>query len=167
MKRRPRRVVAATSAALVMAAGSTVVAVVAIQLILGERPWIDWNAVAGLDWRALPIAISGGTLVLLGLLLGCAAVLPGRLTVLPLRPDSGVSRPSYRSTLRRAAANVDGVSRAKLTVRRRRLSAKVRTDRTNTTGLADAVRSALAERLGRIDPATSPRISVKVVRRTK
>lgn len=163
MKRRPRRAGAAALAALVVAAFCTVVAVVAIQLILGERPWIDYGAVAGTRWRELPIAVAGGALVLLGLVLVVAAVLPGRLTVLPLRPDSGVARQSYRSTLRRAAANVDGVSRAKLTVRRRRLRAKVRTERTNTTGLADAVRSALTERLGQLDPATSPRISVKVV----
>ncbi|QFU88251.1 DUF6286 domain-containing protein [Amycolatopsis sp. YIM 10] len=167
MKRRPRRAVAAALTALVVAAVSAVVAVVAIQLILGERPWIDHTSVAGLRWSDLPVAVAGGAFVLLGLVLALAAVLPGRLVVLPIRADSGITRHSYRSTLRRAAADVDGVSRAKLTLRRRRVSAKVRTERTNTTGLADAVRSALEHRLGQLDPSIGPRISVKVVRRAK
>ncbi|MGC7097698.1 DUF6286 domain-containing protein [Amycolatopsis lurida] len=167
MKRRPRRVVAAALTALVVAAVSAVVAVVAIQLILGERPWIDHTSVAGIRWNDLPVAVTGGAFVLLGLALVLAAVLPGRLTILPIRADSGIARHSYRATLRQAAADVDGVSRAKLTLRRRKVSAKVRTERTNTTGLAGAVRSALAQRLGQLDPATGPRISVKVVRRAK
>lgn len=172
MKRRPRRSIPATLTALVVLAAVSLTAVVTIQLIIGERPWIDYATVAGAlhgtRWNELPLALGGALFVLLGLLLLFAAILPGRLTVLPLRAEnSGAARHSYQSTLRSAATSVDGVSRAKLTVRRRRIDARVRTARTNPTGLADAVRAALEHRLGQIDPAVSPRISVKVVRSAK
>ncbi|AXB43712.1 DUF6286 domain-containing protein [Amycolatopsis albispora] len=168
MKRRPRRSTPATLTALVLLGGCTVVAVAAIQLILGQRPWLDYGVLHRIHWNELPVAVSGGVLVLSGLTLVLAAVLPGRLTILPLRgeTDSGASRRSYRSTLRSAAAGVDGVSRAKLTLRRRRVAAKVRTERTNPTGLAEAVRAAIEQRVAQIDPAVQPRISVKVARRS-
>ncbi|SFW70890.1 DUF6286 domain-containing protein [Amycolatopsis australiensis] len=128
MKRRPRR--------------SAPAAVVAIQLILGERPWISYDAVAttlhGQHWSDLLPAIAGGVTAALGLVLLLAAILPGAPTVLPLNGpfDAGAARGSYRSTLRAAAARVDG--------------------------LADAVRAAVDDHLDRIAPATRPAVTVRI-----
>jgi hypothetical protein len=168
VKRRPRRSAPATLTALVILAVCVLVAAVSVQLLLGDRPWISYAAVAGrlhgLHWTDLAPAIAGGVAALLGVALLLVAVLPGRATVLPLRGDldSGASRRSYRSTLRVAASTVDGVSGAKLKLGRRRVKAVVTTARTNTDGLADAVRAAVEQRVGQIDPAAAPAVKVRL-----
>ncbi|RZQ64609.1 DUF6286 domain-containing protein [Amycolatopsis suaedae] len=167
MKRRPRRRVPSTLTALALLAACVVVAAVAIQLILGQPQWIDYDRVAttlhGLRWNDPLTAVAGGLLALLGLVLLLAAVLPGRLIVIPLDgdPDSGASRRGYRNTLRAAAA-VDGVSALKLRVRRRRIKAVVRTNRGTTAGLDEAVRAGLERRLDQIRPSTRPALTVNV-----
>ncbi|MEV6908716.1 DUF6286 domain-containing protein [Amycolatopsis sp. NPDC051071] len=168
MKRRPRRSVPATLTAVVLLAACALVAVVAIQLLLGETPWIRYDTVAGalhdLRWTDVVTAIAGAGVVVLGLALVLAAILPGKPTVLPLRgdPDSGASRRSYRSTLRAAASTVDGVSGATVKLKPRTVFAKVSTGRTTTDGLADAVRGAVEHRLDQIDPVVRPAVKVKV-----
>ncbi|ANN18905.1 hypothetical protein SD37_26975 [Amycolatopsis orientalis] len=168
MKRRPRRTVPAVLVALVVLAGCVLAAVVAVQTILGEKPWVSYDAVAsalhGARWSDTVTALAGGGIALIGLLLLLSAIVPGKPTVLPLEgdPDSGASRRGYRSTLRTAASTVDGVSGAKLKVTRRRIVSVVTTGRTNTAGLADAVRAAIERRLAQIGPATVPAVRVRV-----
>ncbi|MFI7120310.1 DUF6286 domain-containing protein [Amycolatopsis sp. NPDC049868] len=168
MKRRPRRSVPAVLVALVVLAGCVLAAAVAVQTIVGEKPWISYGAVASalhdIRWNDPLPAIAGGVVALLGLLLLVSAMVPGRPTVLPLEggPDSGASRRSYRSTLRTAASTVDGVSAAKLKVKRRAIVSVVTTGRTNTAGLADAVRTAIERRLAQIGPASVPAVRVRV-----
>jgi uncharacterized membrane protein len=168
VKRHPRRSTPAALTAVVLLTGCGLVAVVATQLILGQAPWISYRTVAealhDARWSDLIPAITGGVAALLGLTLLIAALLPGKLTVLPLRgePDSGASRRSYRSTLRAAASTVDGVAKAKVKLKRSKAFAKVSTDRTNTAGLADAVREAIERRLDQINPAVRPSVKIKV-----
>ncbi|MET8846034.1 DUF6286 domain-containing protein [Amycolatopsis sp. NPDC004625] len=168
MKRRPRRSTPAVLTALILLAACILAAVAAIQQLLGQRPWISYDRAAGWlhaqHWNDLVPAIAGGVAVLLGLILVLAAVLPGKLTVLPLQgePASGASRRSYRSTLQAAASGVDGVSGAKLTLNRRKVTARIRTGRTNTDGLSEAVHAAISRRLAQITPATDPTVKVKV-----
>ncbi|MET8998658.1 DUF6286 domain-containing protein [Amycolatopsis sp. NPDC004169] len=168
MKRRPRRTTPAALTALVVTAAGVLTATVAVQLILGERPWLDYGATARrlheLRWADLPVVVTGGFVALLGLVLVLAAVLPGRLTVLPLRgdPDSGAARHSLGSTLRAAAARVDGVEKVRLKLRRRTVRVRVRTRRTRPDGIADAVRVAVAARLDRIDPVRRPEVKVRL-----
>jgi hypothetical protein len=147
------------------------VTVVAIQMIIGESPWIDYRPVAttlhGLHWNDLGTALVGGVLTLVGLLLLLAAILPGAPAVLPLNGDptgmdSGATRRSLRSTLRSAASTVDGVTAAKLRLGRRKVAAVVRTNRTNTSGLDDAVRAAIEHRLDQINPVNRPTPTIKV-----
>lgn len=163
MKRRPRRGVPATLTALVLCAAGALVAVVAIQLLLRETPWIsyDWAATTLHDtrWRDTAVLVAGIVVAALGLVVLAAALLPGKPTVLPLRDnesevDSGASRRSFRSTLRVAAASVDGVSSARLRLGRRRVRAAVRTNRVTTAGLDEAVAAAVEHRLAQIGPAT-------------
>ncbi len=168
MKRRPRRSVPAVLVALVVLAGCVLAAAVAVQTIIGEKPWVSYDAVAsalhGTRWSDPLPAIAGGVVALIGLLLLVSAIVPGRPTVLPLEGglDSGAARRSYRSTLRTAASTVDGVSAAKLKVKRRGIVSVVTTGRTNTEGLADAVRAAIEHRLSQIGPATVPAVRVRV-----
>ncbi|WP_410582588.1 DUF6286 domain-containing protein [Amycolatopsis sp. lyj-108] len=170
MKRLPRRSIPAVLTALVMLAACVLVAAVAIQLILGQTPWISYQSVAGqlhaTQWNDPIVAVAGGVTVLIGTLLLFAAILPGRLVVLPLAGgiDSGASRHSYHSTLRASASGVDGVAGATVKVKRRTIIARVRTERTTTDGLSEAVGEAIGHRLAQITPATVPTIKVKVTR---
>ena len=171
MKRRPRRSLPAVLTALVLLAASALVAVVAIQMIINEKPWIDYGSVASTlhdtRWGDTVMLWVGVGVALIGLLLLAAALLPGRPTVLPLsgdRPDmdSGASRRSLRSTLRTAASTVDGVTTTKLWLGSRRARTAVRTNRANTAGLDDAVRAAVERRLDQITPAVRPNLTVRV-----
>lgn len=171
MKRRPRRGLPATLIAVVLIAAATVVTVVAVQMIIGERPWVEFGTVAawlhGMRWRDVAVAVAGAVVCVVGAVLVLCAVLPGRLTVVPLRgdapgTDSGASRRSLRATLRVAASTVDGVRAARLVLRGRRITITVHTNRTNTAGLADAVRAAVDRRLEQIAPVDFPPRRVRV-----
>jgi hypothetical protein len=168
VKRRPRRSIPAVLTALVLLSACVFTAIVAFQNITDQPPWVSYTSVAnwlhGQHWNGLLPMIAAGTSVLLGFVLLLAAVLPGKLTVLPLQGqlESGASRRSYRSTLRAAASGVDGVSATKLKLGRRRVTARVRTERITTDGLREAVQAAIADRLAQIAPATSPTVNVRV-----
>jgi hypothetical protein len=171
VRRRPRRSTPAVLTALVLLAACAVVTVVAIQMIIGESAWVDYRSVAttlhDMHWNDLGTVLAGGVLALAGLVLLLAAILPGAPTVVPLSGDpagmdSGATRRSLRTTLRAAASTVDGVRAVKLRLGRRKVAAVVRTNRTNTTGLDDAVRAAIEHRLDQINPANRPTPTVKV-----
>jgi hypothetical protein len=149
-------------------------AISVIQLLAGSRPLISYAAIAELAnttrWDSLGVAVAAGLVMLVGLILLVTAILPGRPTVIPLMAtdtdaaiDAGASRRSLRSTLRAAANAVDGVTAATLTLRRRMVTAVVRTHRTTPEGLTEAVRAAIEHRLDQISPATRPAVRVRVV----
>lgn len=168
MTRHSRRSLPAMLVALVVLAACVLVAVSAIQFLVGQRPLLTYDALAGAvhdtSWSELPVVLGGGAAVVIGLVLLYNAVIPGKPTVVPLDgPDSGAVRHSLRRTLRASAAEVDGVASVKLKLRRKKAITKVRTNRTNTDGLADAVRDAVSQRLDRIGPVTRPAVRVRVV----
>lgn len=168
MKRRPRRTIPATLMALVLLAACVLIAIVAIQLIIGQTPLISYRSVTdglhNIQWNDTAALGAGVAAVLLGLLLLLAALLPGKPTVLPLTGDvdAGVTRRSLRNALQSAAGSVDGVSKAKLKLGRRTIVARIRTDRTNTAGLTDAVRAALDRRLDQVTPVTRPAMKIQL-----
>ncbi|MEC3975644.1 DUF6286 domain-containing protein [Amycolatopsis sp. H20-H5] len=171
MIRRPRRSTPSALVALVLLAACAFVAVVLIQRLIGERPWLSYETAASrvhaTAWQDLPVLIGGGAAVVIGLLLLFAAILPGRPTVLPLvsgadHVDTGATRTSLRTSLRGAVASVDGVSSAKVKLGRKKVVAKVGTNRTTTDGMADAVREAVGKRLDEVAPLTRPRVRVRV-----
>ena len=174
MRRLPRRTVPAAVTALVLLSVCVLTAISAIQLLAGQRPLISYAAIAGLahttHWDSLAVAAGAGLVMLAGLILLITAILPGRPTVIPLQPtgtdevlDTGASRRSLRSTLRAAADAVDGVTATTLTLRRRTVTAAVRTHRTTPEGLAEAVRAAISHRLDQVSPATRPAVRVRVI----
>lgn len=171
MKRRPRRSGLATATAVVVLAACVLVTVVAIQMIIGERPWIRYDSVAtalhDARWDAVGTAVVGGAVALVGLVLLVAAVVPGRPAVLPLAGDepdldSGANRRSTRAALRATASGVDGVRSAKLRLTGGRVVAAVRTDRVDPAGIDEAVRAALSRRLDQITPERRPSVRVRV-----
>jgi hypothetical protein len=168
--RRPRRSIPACLTALAVLTACVLVATCAIQMLAGQPPLISYAALAQAlhqaHWIDRTLALAGSVAALLGLILLLAAILPGQATILPLRDsqagmDSGASRRSLRRTLRAAADSVDGVSATTLKLRRRKVTATVRTHRATTEGLADAVRTALERRLDQIEPAVRPALRVK------
>lgn len=172
MRRLPRRTVPAVVTALVLLGVCVLTAISVIQILLDERPLISYAAIADLahttQWDSLAVAAGAGLVMLIGLILLLAAILPGRPTVIPLRAaetymDTGASRRSLRSTLRAAANDVDGVTATTLTLRGKTVTAAVRTHRTTREGLAEAVRAAISRRLDQISPATRPAVRVKVI----
>jgi hypothetical protein len=180
MRRRPRRTIPAAVTALILCAVCVLTAISAIQLLAGQRPLISYAALADLAhttrWDSLAVAAAAGLVMLIGLILLLTAILPGRPTVIPLQAmdtsaaadsgaalDTGASRRSLRSTLRAAADAVDGVTATTLTLRRRTVTATVRTHRTTPDGLAEAVRAAISHRLDQISPVTRPAVRVRVI----
>ncbi|WP_084433740.1 DUF6286 domain-containing protein [Kibdelosporangium aridum] len=163
--------------ALVMLGACVVAAVSAVQWAVGEPALVSFAALAesahDLQWRDVAPAVAGAVAALIGVLLVFAALIPGKpLTIALSADDFGehavVSRTSVRSALK-SAAKVDGVSNAAITLRRKRIHAVVRTNRTSIDGVADAVRSALQQCLTQIGLATQLGVTVKVkaARRTK
>lgn len=68
----------------------------------------------------------------------------------------------YVPALVKVYDQLDGVSRAKLKLGPRTIVARIRTDRTNTAGLTDAVRAALDERLDQVIPLTRPAMKIRL-----
>ncbi|MER5261830.1 DUF6286 domain-containing protein [Actinosynnema sp. NPDC002837] len=175
MKRLPRRSAPAALVALAVLAACVLVTAVSVQQVLGLAPWIDTHAVFGAlhdtRWTDPVVVPAATTCAVLGVVLLLCALLPGPPTVLPLRDDdpdtdravsSGMTRRSLRRALRAAASSVDGVTTAAIALKRRAVTATVTTDRTTTAGLADAVRTAVGERLDRLGPVTRPTVAVRL-----
>ncbi|MFI9380801.1 DUF6286 domain-containing protein [Kutzneria sp. NPDC052558] len=175
MKRRSRRSVAATLAAIGLFALCAFAVTVSVQVLMDPRRWRDVdNALAVLNsvrWGDIVVLAAAVGVGVVGLVLLLAALVPGRLVVVPLAPDdtgiaAGVGRRSLGSALRRTTLAVDGVSAVRVKRRRRKVIAAVRTTRTVTDGLADAERTAVDRALDGIDLRTRPTVAVKV-RRSK
>lgn len=168
MKRRTRRSLPASLTAVLLLAVCVLAAVAVIQRLTGHQPWLDYRAVAATvhdaHWTDLVPALISAAVALVGLVLLWAALLPGKRRILPLTgdPDSGADTTGYRATLRAAAADVDGVERAQLSTGSRKVKVQVKTARTRTDGLADAVRTAVESRLDQISPARRPAVAVRV-----
>jgi uncharacterized protein DUF6286 len=178
MRRLPRRTIPAAVTALVLLGACVLTAISAIQLIAGRRPVISYAAIADLayttHWDSLAVAGSACLVMLIGLILLLAATPPGRPTVIPLHDgengadtetvlNTGASRRSLRATLRAAANAVDGVTATTLMLRRRTVTAAVRTHRTTPEGLGEAVRAAISHRLDQISLASRPAVRVRVI----
>jgi len=171
--RRSRRSLPATIVALVGLAVCALVATSAIQLLVNERPVLDYQRIAdyvhGLDWRALPVVITGSALAFFGLVLLLAAVLPGRALVLPLQGGggtsvAGASRRGMRAALQASAVAVDGVESVRLKYRRRKVTAKVTAARTAPEDLGAQVDEAMIAQLDRIGPQRRPRVHTRIRR---
>ncbi|HEX7304605.1 DUF6286 domain-containing protein, partial [Lentzea sp.] len=137
----------------------------AIQLALGEAPLLSYDAVVGrlhgTTWSAREVAVTGGVVAVVGLLLFLAAVVPGRARTAALDQNTAVSLRGLRNAVR-LAAHVDGVESASVKASRRKVKAVVRTRRAVVDGLGDAVRTAVENRVDEFALARPPQVVVRV-----
>ncbi len=175
MIRRPRRTLPATLVALVLLAAAALTAVSCVQVLTGRPPWLPFTAAAAfgatLTWSHPLTLVVALIVLLLGLVLLAAAVVPGAPTVLALvgaadQPTSGATRASVATALRNAAGAVDGVDTATVRVRGGAVTATVRTPIRESAALAEQVRAAITDRLDDLALARAPRIRVRVATRS-
>jgi hypothetical protein len=169
--RRSRRALPAGLVALALLAACVLVGVSCGQALTGHRPWLPFAGVArvaaGLTASSPVVLAAAVVLGVLGLALLFAALTPGAVTVLPLQPGptqlaSGVTRASLSTALMVAAGDVDGVDRARVHVRGRRVHATVRTPLRAPGALREDVRTAIDARLTDIAPTRPASIRVRV-----
>lgn len=165
MTRRSRRALPATLTALVLLAASVLVAISAVQLVLGQPPLLPYDTVAttlhDTRWSDDAVAVTGAVATAAGLLLVLIAVVPSRARTVQLDEQTTLSLQGLRNALK-SAAQVDGVDQAAVKVRPRKVKAVVRTRRTTADGLADTVLQALEHRLADLALTRPPQVVVRV-----
>lgn len=169
MTRLPRRTTPATLTALVLLALGTGAAVVGIRSVAdGTAAALPGplTQLAATTWDAPLSYALGAGLLLLGVVLLAAGLVPGRAVVLALDPlgdtdRAGITRRSVRRAVESAAAGVDGVRSASAAVTQRRVVVRATTDLHDATGLDAAVDRAVAARLAAISLAHSPVVRVR------
>ena len=110
-------------------------------------------------------------LIVVGALILALQLKPSRVIRLPLRSshdatDAAVTRRGLAAMLRAAATSVDGISKATVTIRRRRVritAATAARDRAAASALTDPVTQALRTRLDNLNMHRPPRLTVRVV----
>jgi hypothetical protein len=162
LPRHRRTLPAVAVAAIVAAAGITVVIdVIAVATVRHSLVW-PYQQMAQLlrenTWNTTPVlAISAGT-AFIGILLLIAATTPGREKLPALTtgdPDivAGATPRSLRRTLSEAAADVDGITNAHVTIGRRRVKVTAHSSLRDPAGQRDAVTASVTARLNQLQPA--------------
>ncbi|WP_280342496.1 DUF6286 domain-containing protein [Nocardia neocaledoniensis] len=171
MTRRPRRVVPAVVAAVLLCAAAVLVVVSLVQRLTGTREWVSYDSVAtwlhDTSWGSAWVLGVGIAVAVLGLALLAVAALPGKPVVLALESgdgiEAGIARRSLRAALADAAGTVDGLDKTRVRLRRKKIHVSGRTHHT-TEQTAREVGLAVAERLDRIKPAEVPRLRTSLRR---
>ena len=166
--------------AAALIAGSVVVIAEVIGFATHHSPllvhWTTWYHWARKSrWDAFVIRVWSAVLIAVGLVILAAEVKPRRVTRLPLRSaddatDAAVTRRGLASLLRAAATGVEGITSATVKVRRRRArvtAASAARGRTAARALTDPVTQALRGRLDQLDLHHPPRLTVRVVPRSR
>lgn len=170
MTRHSRRSVPAVLVALALLAASVLTAVSCIQLLLGDPPLLPLAAIAKAagnhTWNQSVVLAGAGLVTALGLVLLCAALIPGAPTVLGLdrrqsEPEAGATRRSLDRALTLAARDVDGVAKAAVRIKRRTITATVRTPLHEAATLPEHVHTAITDRLDDIALAHRPRLRIR------
>jgi Family of unknown function (DUF6286) len=169
---RQRRVVPAVAVAAIVGGLLTtfVVDVVAVQTVGHAVIWPYRSLADHLridDWSDSWVIAVAAALVVVGILLLIAAFVPGRYLLLRVADDgtapaAGVAPRDLRTALRRAATQVDGVGRAKVSADGRRARIDVFTPFGDTPELARSVQVAAASCLDALSLAQAPAIAVRV-----
>ncbi|WP_049561189.1 DUF6286 domain-containing protein [Nonomuraea sp. SBT364] len=170
---RPARTPAAVLVALLLTAalGLTCAEVVA-SLLGAPLRWVPVNRAAELasasTWAqldAVAVAFCGAGAVLLLL-----ALLPGRSRLVPVETGDpliviGITRSGLRRTLRAVAQDVDGVRRAQVRLRRRRIEVTVVTGAESSGTMLRQVGNAVGDRLAGVGTLAAGEVVVRLRRR--
>ena len=138
--------------------------------------WTTWYTWAGSTrWDAFVVRVWATVLMVIGLVLVGVEVKPRRVTRLPLRAagqatDATVTRRGLARMLRTEATGVDGITGATVRVRRRRArvtAASGARGRAAASAMTEPVTQALGARLDGLDMRHAPRLTVRVVPRSR
>ena len=142
-------------------------------LLVHWTTWHDWAR--STRWDAFVVRVWATVLMVVGLVLVGLEVKPRRVTRLPLRAagqatDATVTRRGLARMLRTEATGVDGITGATVRVRRRRArvtAASGARGRAAASALTEPVTQALGARLDGLDMRHAPRLTVRVVPRSR
>ena len=148
-------------------------AVHASPLVVPWTTWYHWAATT--RWNALVIRVWSVILIAAGVILLAVELKPRRVTRLPLlavgqATDATVSRRGLARILRTEATGVDGITGATVRVRRRRArvtAASGARGRAAAGALTEPVTQALGARLDGLGLRHVPRLTVRVVPRSR
>jgi hypothetical protein len=178
---RPRRVLPASLAASLLTVAGAFATVHIVSTRIGHPVFRPRTTAAvvhllhTLTWSdRLPMA-TGGVLMLAGLLLVLAAVLPGRTRTAALAGDdprfvTGLGRSSLRAALAAAARELPGVDSATVRLRGRlrpRAEVRVITSTHDPEELGEQVTVAVCDRIADLAPVRPPVVTVRVGERRK
>jgi Family of unknown function (DUF6286) len=172
---RPRRSVASVIVAAVIAAAGLLGVIEAVSAALGHPLWrVPHRYFAGplrdTPWSDVVTLAIAAAVAFIGLVLVLAALIPGRPRAIPVASGDtsvvvGVPRASLRRAVARAAQDVDGIDRARVKLRGRRITVRAATRLRDTTGLRGSVHAAVQDRLTALDPLWPMRIRVRIRRK--
>jgi hypothetical protein len=168
---RPRRVVPAVLVSVLLAAAAIVTLIRAVAATAGspvrvpalERA-MGWVAA---NWADPATLVASALACLVGLWLLMLGLTPGRPRLIPLAspdPDStvGITRGAVRRRLAAVADQMDGVSRARVRLGRRRLDVTVSTPLREPGDLRERVAVTLGHHLEELAPLRPPQVRVAV-----
>lgn len=161
--------IALVGASVITAIEVIAYAVHAHPVVINWPAWYHWARRT--QWDTLVIRIWAGVLIIIGVLLLGLELKPRRITRLAVRAgetatDAALTRHGVGGALRAAATNIDGITDATVTVRRRsaRVVAKsAARGRSVAHRLRDPVREELRARLDALSLVRPPRLRVHVV----
>ena len=170
--------------AFILAAAVIAACVVVIAEVIGfavhHSPllvhWTTWHHWARRTrWDAEVVRVWSAILIAIGALILTLELKPPRATRLPLRSgdaatDAAVTRRGVAGMLRSAATGVEGISSAAVKVRPRRAritATSAARGRAAATALTEPVTQAARSRLDSLDMRHPPRLTVRVVPRSR
>jgi Family of unknown function (DUF6286) len=166
------------AAALVAASVIVIIEVIAFiahagPVVVHWPAWYRWAART--HWNALVIKVWSVTLIIAGAIVLAFELKPRRVTRLKLRSDekatdAAMTRKGLAGTLRAAALDIDGISKAAVTVRRRRArvaATSAARDRGAADALIEPVAEAARQRLENLQMRHPPHLRVRVFPRSR
>lgn len=166
------------AAALVAASVIVIIEVIAFiahagPVVVHWPAWYRWAART--HWNALVIRVWSVILIIAGAIVLAFELKPRRVTRLKLRSDekatdAAMTRKGLAGTLRAAAMEIDGISKAAVTVRRRRArvaATAAARDRAGADALKEPVAEAARQRLENLQMYHPPHLKVRVLPRSR
>ncbi|MFJ2031931.1 DUF6286 domain-containing protein [Streptosporangium sp. NPDC087985] len=169
---RPRRVVPAVITAALLTVIGVLVAVEAISALLGRTVrWMPYDRILGwassTPWNSPQVVLGASVVTVLGLFLLLLALVPGRSRLIPARtgdPDLiiGMQRRGFTRSLAHAARQVQGIDHAQVRLHGRTAQVTADSLLRDTTGLAEAVRLTVTERIAALAPVDDYSVRVNL-----
>ena len=162
----------ATIVSIAVLAAAVIIVVEVVLAAIGHKPYLfQWHgvrdALARNTWRDLGAQVTGVVLVLVGLFLLLIGLKRGRPDVLQLA-DSGsgatvtTTRKSLQRALKAATLGTDGVDKAKVSIRRRKVKIGVKSPMLEASPVQRAVETRATRLLDGVELAKPLRIKTSV-----